>query len=83
MDESIIKLLATSKVSGLRQVMRYIADDKIKCVVLAKNAELHIKNRVKVACTASNIEVMNCDSREELGTAAGLSVPCSVVGFLK
>ena len=79
----IMEKNAGNKVVGLREVLRRMAEGQILLVVLAADAEEHIKSRLKAACTAAAVSAVNCDSMEELGRLAGIEVPCAVVGILR
>jgi len=70
-------------VLGLREVTRYICSSNIRCVVIAGNAENFIIDKVTNLCKVHNVSYRFTPSKEEIGRAAGLDVPCAVVGFIK
>lgn len=83
MDVSIKNLLLDDKVAGLRQVIRGINAGQIRCVLLADDAEDHIKVQLTGLCNQSSIPVLRCESKAELGKELKLERPCATVGFIK
>ena len=79
----IIEKNVGNRVVGLREVLRRMTEGRILLVVLAADAEEHIKGRVKAACTSAAVSAVNCGSMEELDRLAGIEVPCAVVGILR
>ena len=84
MEPDLKRMLAeTNKVAGLKEVERCIKSDKIRCVVVAQDADQHIKRKLAELSAAKNVRMIFTKSKEELGKEAGLNVGCAAVGFLK
>jgi|GEM_PF-409638 len=71
------------KVAGMRQVVRGIKANRIRCVLVAQDADEHIKTEITALCAANSIAVEQVQSKKELGENMGLDVDCAVVGILK
>lgn len=82
MDRKAEALLAREKVIGLRQVMRGFRDGRIRCVLVAADAEEHIKLELEKHCVANGVKLVSVPSKHELGQAAGIDVDCAVVGII-
>lgn len=72
-----------STVVGLRQVLKGIARDSVRCVVIARDSESFVRACVEEAIGAKCVEIVDCPTRKELGEAAGVEVPTAVVGINK
>lgn len=83
MDSSLKKMLSDNKVAGVRQIVRGINGDTIRCVLIAEDTDLHIKRQLLDLCTQKNIPVLFCPSKSELGREIGIDIGCAAVGFLK
>ncbi len=82
MDRKAEALLAREKVIGLRQVMRGIRDGRVRCVLVAADAEEHIKLELGNQCEAKGVKLVSVPSKEELGRASGIDVDCAAVGII-
>lgn len=85
MDENIKQLIKSSaKVVGMKQVLRCVIEgDNIRCVVLARNADDVIINKVLSAVRDKNISLLYCDDMVELGQVCKIDVSAAVVGLLE
>ena len=72
-----------SKVAGIRQVVRGIKSDRIRCVLVATDADEHIKTELTSLCSSNAIELRYVLNKKELGKRLDLDVDCAVVGILK
>lgn len=77
------KLLNQDKVLGLRQVIRGVMSGKIRCVILADNADKDIKRRLTELCGSRSVPIVFTADMAELGREAGLDVGCAAIGLLK
>ena len=71
------------QVKGAREVKRYVRRDMVDSVFLAKNADEGLKAQIILLCQTKNIPVKLCSSKEAMGQAFKIDVPCAVVGMLK
>ena len=71
------------KVAGIRQVVRGIKSDRIRCVLVATDADEHIKTQLMAICTPKGLSLKFVLNKKELGKRLGLDVDCAVVGILK
>lgn len=70
-----------NKVAGMRQVVRGIKAGQIRCVLVASDADEHIKTELQRLCTPKNIQLRLVLTKKELGEKLGLDVDCAVVGI--
>lgn len=82
MDRKAEALLAREKVIGSRQIMRGFRDGQIRCVLIAEDAEEHIKLELVSQCRLAGVEAVFVPSKEELGRAAGIDVASAAVGII-
>lgn len=71
------------KVAGMRQVVRGIRADRIRCVLVASDADEHIKRELTALCGSADIELKYVLTKKELGKSLGLDVDCAAAGILK
>jgi ribosomal protein L7Ae-like RNA K-turn-binding protein len=71
------------KVVGLNQVLKGIAKDNVRCVVIACDSESFVGECVKDAIGAKCVDILSGPSRKELGEIVGVEVPTAVVGIVK
>lgn len=72
-----------NKVAGIRQVVRGIKSDRIRCVLVATDADEHIKTQLTALCNPKGLPLKFVLNKKELGKRLGLDVDCAVVGILK
>lgn len=73
---------SSSMLVGLRQVLRGIQKNEVRCVVVALDSEDFVKQCVLDAIDAKCVKVVYCPTRRELGLTAGVDVPTAVVGLV-
>lgn len=71
------------KVAGIRQVVRGIRSDRIRCVLVALDADEHIKTELTTLCDLKSIQLKFVLNKKELGKRLGLDVDCAAAGILK
>lgn len=80
----VVSMLKRSpKLVGLKQVLSSVGSGKLRCVVLAPDADPDIRGKVLTACIRHSVEVINYASKAELGKLCGIEVACATVGILK
>ena len=65
-------------IAGVKQVLKALAARQAVFVLLAADADAHIKNKVNTAAASAKTEVRRFSSKAELGEMLGLDVPCAV-----
>ena len=82
--EHITKLLtSSSKVVGMKQVLRGISEDKVRCVIISEDAEDNLRLKVIAACNGKGIRFYNAPSMKWLGEEVGIDVGATTVGLLE
>jgi len=83
--ETIEKARQTGKIEkGINEVTKAIERGTAKFVVIAKDVEpKEITQHIPVLCKEKKIPFEEVDSKEKLGIAAGIKVPCSSVAIIK
>lgn len=71
------------KLVGSKQVLRGLSEGKIRCVILAEDADGDLKDRVINAADLCNADLLYAPSMKWLGEKAGIEVRASAVGFEK
>ena len=79
--ETVEKARKTGKIEkGINEVTKAIERGTAKLVVIAKDTSpVEIIQHIPILCKEKNIKYEEVDSREKLGIAAGIKVPCSSV----
>lgn len=72
----------SNKLIGLRQVMKNLLEDTIKCVIVSIDSEDFIYNTVKEKADLHNIKVYREFKSQELGKLCKIDVSCSVLAIL-
>ena len=75
------KITTTAKVVGLRQVRRALPEGGIKTVILAQDADMHVRSEVTMLCDAYGVRLEVFASKQELGRLCSIEVGCAVVGL--
>ena len=70
-------------IAGLKQVLKALANGEADYVLLAADADAHIKSKVNSAAAAVKTAVRSVSSKAELGKTLNLDVPCAVAAKLK
>lgn len=69
------------KIVGLKQVLKGIRDNDVRCVVIASDSDSFVEECVVETIGTKCVDVLYCQSRKELGQTVGIDVPASVVGL--
>jgi len=82
--ETVEKARKTGKVDkGVNEVTKAIERKTASLVVVAKDVEpKEIVAHISVLCREKGIKYEEADSKEKLGIAAGINVPCSAVAVV-
>lgn len=76
-------LIQTSnKLVGLRQVIKNLLENTIKCVIVSIDSDDFIYSSVKEKASLQNIPVYREFKSQELGKMCKIDVPCSVLAIL-
>lgn len=76
-------IISSPKVVGIKQVLRSIASDELRCVVLSEDVEAALKEKLIVAATSKNLEIFKAKSMIWLGKISEIDVKAATVGILK
>ena len=76
-------LRSDAKVVGLKQTILQIEDGLIAEVLLASDADEHIKQRVAIVCGKCKIPIVTAPSKVLMGRECGIDVGAAVVGIRK
>jgi len=68
---------------GVKQAIRALENGKVKELLVAKDADHKVTNRVIHLCNELNIPVTYVDSKKELGKSANIDVAAAVIAILK
>jgi large subunit ribosomal protein L7A len=84
-NNNVSQLVKSSlKVVGLKQTLRGIIEGKVRCVILARNADDFIKNTIHSHCNNNDVEIIiSNEDMKTLGIHCGIEVGASVVGIIK
>lgn len=79
------KARKTGKVDkGVNEVTKAIERSTAKLVVIAKDVEpKEIVQHIPALCKEKGIQCEEVDSKQKLGIAVGISVPCSAVAIIE
>ena len=72
----------SSKLIGTRQVLKAIMGNTLQLVVIAKDTDSGLKEQILHECSTKNIPVVECFTKQELGSLAGIDVMCACIGIL-
>jgi len=83
--ETIEKARKTGKIDkGVNEVTKAIERNVTKLVIIAKDVEpKEIVQHIPILCKEKGIKCEEADSKEKLGIAAGINVPCSAVAVIE
>lgn len=68
---------------GLKQSLKAMERDSVKEVVIAKDADKHIQDKLIRYSKEKNIPITFVDSKKQLGKACGIDVGTATVAILK
>ena len=83
--ETVEKARKTGKIEkGINEVTKAIERGTAKLVVIAKDVSpKEITQHIPLLCKEKKIPCEEVDSKEKLGIAAGIKVPCSSVAIIQ
>lgn len=83
--DEIVKTLSRQKnrLAGLKQVLRALEDGRAEAVVLADDADDHIRRRVRSQCQTKGVPCHDGPMMAELGSMCRLDVGTAVACVLK
>jgi len=70
-------------VVGVKQTLRVITNGKAKTVFIAADADHHVTDALKKACSEKQVECLEVPSLMELGKACGIQVGAAAAALLK
>jgi len=82
MNKNKNKISNPNLVMGFRQVMRGLASDQIRCVVIACDIDDRLYDQIVRACKEKGVECQKGEARKALGAILGLEVSCGVFAEL-
>ncbi len=83
MNSSVSHLLSnSSKRIGTNAVLKGIANEEIRCVILASDADSLLISNVRQACEEKGVGILLVPSKEELGFVCNIDVACACVGII-
>jgi len=82
--ETIEKARKTGKIEkGTNEVTKAVERGTAKMVVIAKDVSpIEIVQHLPILCKEKNIPCEEADSKQKLGIAAGINVPCSSIAVI-
>lgn len=78
MDANLTDLPRQNLVIGYRQVVRGIADNRIRCVVIASDTDVEIKNKITSLCQDKKVRCHEGKTKAETGKMLGIDVACAI-----
>ncbi|AKL97060.1 ribosomal protein L7Ae/L30e/S12e/gadd45 [Clostridium aceticum] len=75
--------MANNKVVGVKQTNKALAEDKVKTLYLAEDAEMYLVEKLKNTASNKGVEIVFVDSMKKLGKACGIDVSAAAVAILK
>lgn len=72
------------KIVGKKQVLKAIifSLDKVKFVILAKDAQMEVVEPIVDLCKAKNVQIYLASTKEQLGSIACIDVSASVLAVM-
>ena len=78
-----LKLGTDKKVVGTKQVKRALAEDQVKQVYIAQDAEKTVVNQIIQICKEQQIQIVYIESMKKLGEACNIDVNAATAALLK
>lgn len=78
-----LKLGTDKKVVGTKQVKRVLAEDQVKQVYIAQDAEKTVVNQIIQICKEQQIQIVYIESMKKLGEACNIDVNAATAALLK
>lgn len=85
MDKEKLEQMLTrsSKVVGSKQVLKGISNSTVRCVIVALDADVEIRQKIVAQAKAHRVEIVYVPSKKRLGEQAGVEVSAAVVGIVE
>ncbi|BAB03847.1 50S ribosomal protein L7ae-like protein [Halalkalibacterium halodurans] len=74
---------ATDLVIGTKQTLKALEQEEVLEVVIAKDAEPRVVNKVEAMASVKQIPIIYVDSMKKLGKACGIDVGAATVALKK
>lgn len=74
---------ARKKTIGSKQTLKAVERGQAKVVFIARDADAHVVDPIKLACREKKIEIVEVDSLKELGRACGIEVGCASASIIE
>ena len=71
------------RVVGTRQILKKFAVDGIETLIVADNAQEHLKAQLTGLAAEKNVAVITVRTMDELGKMCGIAVGAAAAGILK
>lgn len=72
-----------SRIVGTKQLIKYMEQDKVGRVVLARDAEPHVTARIQTLARQKGVSVEYVPTMKELGRSCGIAVGAAAAGWMK
>ncbi|MBP3953401.1 50S ribosomal protein L7ae-like protein [Bacillus suaedae] len=76
-------LQADNLVIGTKQTLKALDDGIVSEVIIAKDAEYRVINKVEALAKANDVPLLYVDSMKKLGKASGIEVGAATVALSK
>ena len=74
---------ATARVVGTKQLLRALAEQRVKVAFVAADADAFLTKRVTDHCLDHNVPCHTTASAKEIGAACGIDVQAAAAGVLR
>ena len=74
---------ATEKIVGTKQTLKALQNGEVKELIIAKDADRRITNKVITLANEQNVPIYTVDSMKKLGKACGIEVGAATVAIKK
>lgn len=75
--------LRSHVIIGTKQTLRAMQEDKVSEVFVANDVDQHIKDKIIQLADELDVKYEIVDSKEQLGTACGISVGAATVAIIE
>ncbi|NLL55981.1 MAG: ribosomal L7Ae/L30e/S12e/Gadd45 family protein [Clostridiales bacterium] len=80
MDTTLTEISRQNLVVGYRQVVRGLSGNQLRCVMIASDTDIGIKDKIIALCQDKNIPYRIGMTKQETGKLLGLDVACAIYG---
>lgn len=78
-----LKLGTAKKVVGTKQVKRVLAEEQVKQIYIAQDAEKNVVSQIIQICKEQQIQIVYVESMKKLGEACNIDVNAATAALLK